>query len=101
MKRIFIILQFCLLFPDLGAQNTIGLSDIINYTNQTYAAGAQNWDIKQDDRGILYFGNNEGLLAFDGSYWKLYKLPNKTILRSIEIGPDHKIYVGGQNEIGF
>jgi ligand-binding sensor domain-containing protein/DNA-binding CsgD family transcriptional regulator len=101
MKRIFIILLLFLLFYDVTAQNTIGLSDIINYTNQAYGAGAQNWDIKQDEKGILYFGNNEGLLTFDGSYWKLYKLPNKTVVRSLEIGVDHKIYVGGQNEIGF
>ena len=85
----------------LYAQNSIGLPDVINYTNQIYAGGAQNWDIQQDENGILYFGNNEGLLSFDGSYWKIYPLPNKTVVRSIKIGPDNKIYVGGQNELGF
>src|SRR5665647_143863 len=83
------------------AQNSIGLSDVINYTSQTYGAGAQNWDIEQDENGILYFGNNEGLLTFDGSYWKIFRLPNKTVVRSIETGEDRRIYVGGQNEMGF
>ncbi|MDB5199069.1 MAG: hypothetical protein JWO92_1032 [Chitinophagaceae bacterium] len=101
MKKVSLILLLFFLFKRLPAQNSIGLSDIINYTNQLYAAGAQNWDIKQDENGILYFANNEGLLTFDGSYWKLYKLPNNTVVRSVEIGYDHKIYVGGQNEIGF
>ncbi len=82
-------------------QNTIGLPDVINYTKSTYNAGLQNWDIKQDRNGIIYIANNEGLLSFDGTYWKLYPLPNKTIVRSVEIGIDNKIYVGGQDELGY
>lgn len=82
-------------------QNTIGLPDVINYYKGTYNAGLQNWDIKQDKNGIIYLANNEGLLSFDGKYWKLYPLPNKTIVRSIEIGADNRIYVGGQDELGY
>jgi hypothetical protein len=40
-------------------------------------------------------------LSFDGKYWKSYPLPNKTIVRSLEIGTDNKIYVGGQDEFGY
>lgn len=85
----------------LFGQNTIGLPDVINYTKQTYSAGLQNWDIKQDKNGIIYLANNEGLLSYDGRNWNLYSLPNKTIVRSVEIGPDNKIYVGGQDELGY
>jgi len=92
-----------LLFLPLSVfcQNTIGFPDIINYTKQTYSAGLQNWDIKQDKNGLMYFANNEGLLTFDGITWNLYPLPNKTIVRSVEIGFDNKIYVGGQDEFGY
>ena len=83
------------------AQNTIGLPEIINYTKQAYNAGTQNWDIRQGRNGILYFGNNEGLVSFDGTFWNLYPLPNRTILRSIEISKDQKIYTGGQSEFGY
>ena len=83
------------------AQNTIGLPEIINYTKQAYNAGTQNWDIRQGRNGVLYFGNNEGLLSFDGTFWNLYPLPNRTILRSIEISKDQKIYTGGQSEFGY
>ncbi len=82
-------------------QNTIGLPEIINYSKQAYSAGSQNWDIKQDEGGVLYFANNEGLLSFDGTFWKSYPHPNKTIVRAIEIAADQKIYTGGQNEIGY
>ena len=79
---LFLILNCCL---GVYAQNTIGLPEIINYSKQSYNAGSQNWDIKQDRHGVIYFGNNEGMLSFDGTFWKLYPLPNHTIVRSIEI----------------
>ena len=91
-----------LILPFTGyCQNTIGLPDILNYGKAEYNAGLQNWDIKQDKNGIIYIANNEGLLSFDGSYWNLYPLPNKTIVRSIEISTDNKIYAGGQDEFGY
>ena len=89
MRRLLLLL----LIPiQLMAQNTIGLPDAINYDKQEYNAGLQNWEIKQDKNGILYVANNEGLLTFDGRYWNLFPLPNKTIVRSVEIGLDNKIY---------
>jgi ligand-binding sensor domain-containing protein/DNA-binding CsgD family transcriptional regulator len=94
-------LLFLLLPFGLSAQNSIGLPDVINYSKQSYAAGLQNWDIKQDKNGIIYIANNEGLLSFDGLFWTLYRLPNRTNVRSVEIGPDGKIYVGGQDELGY
>lgn len=81
-------------------QNTIGIPEFINYSKQQYGAGTQTWDIKQDKKGILYFANNDGLLTFDGSYWKTYPLPNKTVVRSLLI-QNEKIYVGGQDELGY
>ncbi len=98
MKTIIVLL----LFPiTLFAQNTIGLPEVLNYNKQTYNAGLQNWDFEQDINGIIYIANNEGLLSFDGTFWKLNPLPNKTIVRSVKIDSDGKIYVGGQGEFGF
>ncbi len=91
-----------LLLPYLaGAQNTIGLPRIINYTKTDFHGGAQTWDIRQDAAGRLYFANNEGLLSFDGNFWKDYALPNKTILRSLALEESGRIYVGGQGELGY
>lgn len=96
-----ILFVFLLLSTKLSAQNTIGLPDIINYSKQVYKAGLQNWDFKQDKNGLIYCANNEGLLSYDGKFWKLYPLPNRTIVRSVEIAADQNIYVGGQDELGF
>ncbi|WP_315820371.1 hypothetical protein [Paraflavitalea speifideaquila] len=83
------------------AQNTIGIPAIINYSRQAYNAGNQNWNIGQDQNGLLYFANNKGLLVFDGTSWRTYPLPGGTIVRSLAIGDSNKIYVGGQGEFGY
>jgi DNA-binding CsgD family transcriptional regulator len=91
-----------LLLPFSGyTQNTIGLPDVLNYAKETYNAGLQNWDIQQDSNGVIYIANNEGLMSFDGHYWSLYPLPNRTIVRSVAVGHNHHIYVGGQDELGY
>jgi len=98
MKKLLLLI----FFPLTGySQNTIGLPDVINYSKQSYSAGLQNWDIRQDKNGIIYVANNEGLLSYDGRSWNVYSLPNKTNVRSVEIGADNRIYVGGQDELGF
>lgn len=99
--KALLTLAVCCRMSTASAQGTIGLREVISYEKQTYNAGAQNWDMRQDVQGRVYFANNEGVLTFDGIYWKLYPLPNKTIVRSIEFGPDHRLYAGGQDEIGY
>ncbi|HEY0680503.1 MAG TPA: triple tyrosine motif-containing protein [Chitinophagaceae bacterium] len=96
------IFFLCILYTlSVNGQNTIGLPDIINYSKQAFRAGAQNRQIRQDKKGVMYFANNEGLLSFDGINWKIYPLPRKSIVRCLEFGPDNKLYVGGQDEFGY
>jgi DNA-binding CsgD family transcriptional regulator len=83
------------------SQNTIGIPDIINYPRDVYNAGTQNRGIVQDRNGVLYFANYQGLLTFDGNYWRNYPLSNKTVVRSIAIGKDNRIYAGGQDDFGY
>jgi hypothetical protein len=101
MKRVqlaILLLLLCVRWV-LG-QNTIGLPLIVNYTKADFHGGSQTWDIGEDRNGYLYFANNEGLLSFDGNYWKAYPLPNRTIMRSLAIDGE-RIYAGGQGEIGY
>jgi len=44
-------------------QNTIGLPEIINYSNEDYHGGSQTWSAQQGQNGILYFANNDGVLS--------------------------------------
>ena len=102
MKKNFLLILICNAFIGaLMAQSKIAIPSIKSYTAVDYNAGSGIWDIKQGKNGMLYLANNDGLLTFDGSYWKTYALPNKSAIKSLEIDPSGKIYVGGQDEIGY
>ncbi|HTN36309.1 MAG TPA: triple tyrosine motif-containing protein [Arachidicoccus sp.] len=98
-----IALTIILLFSiqESQSQNTIGLPNVTNFTQQDFKAGVQNWMITQDALGIMYFANTDGLLTYNGNDWKIFPLPNKTLVRSLAISPDGKIYAGGQDELGY
>jgi len=97
------ILLTILTWTTLGgvAQNTIGIPDIINYPRDIYNAGTQNRGVAQDANGVMYFANYEGLLSFDGNYWKCYPVSTRTVVRSVAIGKDNRIYVGAQDDFGY
>ncbi|HTN19008.1 MAG TPA: triple tyrosine motif-containing protein [Pelobium sp.] len=99
MKKICLAFSMLFFFIEVKAQ--IGIPQINNYSSRLYKGGTQNWEIAQDRNGIMYFANNEGLLSYNGKFWKLYPLPHKTVVRSLKIDSSGKIYVGGQDEIGY
>lgn len=49
----------------------------------------------------MYFGNNSGLLRYDGSRWKLFPLPASGIVRAVYVASDGRIYVGSFEEFGY
>lgn len=103
-KSILIIISF-LLFASLHAVGTeiksIGVPYVQNYTKTIYQSGNQNWSVTRDEHGIMYFGNSEGLLSFDGKYWQSYRMPNGLIVRAVAANGNGKIYSGGFGELGY
>ncbi|MCP4155151.1 MAG: response regulator [bacterium] len=71
-----------------------------NYSYLEYDHHPQNWCICQDKNGIIYVGNRGGILVFDGVSWQIVIVPN-LLVRSMSTAPDGRIYVGGNNELGF
>lgn len=80
---------------------SIGVPYVQNYPKATYLSGNQNWAISKDSKGIMYFGNAQGLLTYDGKYWEEYVMPNRQIVRSVAAGSDGKIYTGSFGEFGY
>jgi hypothetical protein len=77
------------------------LPKITHYSRTDFQADAQFWMMTRDNDGILYFGNNDGALIFDGERWQKVLLPNNSGVRSLVTTPDGKVYAGGYNEIGL
>ncbi|RIV47482.1 regulator [Flagellimonas pelagia] len=85
-----------------GQMKGTGLPNIKNFTKTEYQSGTQNWDIHQDSNGNVYFANNNGLLQYDGSTWRTYRIPNSTNIRSVKFDSiSGRIYVGAYNEFGY
>ncbi|UOE50517.1 transcriptional regulator [Mucilaginibacter sp. SMC90] len=80
---------------------SIGVPYVQNYTKALYQFGNQNWSVTRDEHGIMYFGNAQGLLAFDGKYWQQYHMPNGLIVRAVTADGKGKIYAGGYGEFGY
>ncbi len=104
MRKITITINCLIVSVSLMySQNKLesGFPLVNNYSPKEYGADTQNWAIMQDERGIMYFGNNLGLLEFDGADWKLYPMPNNATCRSLASGEDGKIYAGGVGDLGY
>jgi ligand-binding sensor domain-containing protein len=72
-----------------------------HYSNQDYHAGNQNWSVVAEPDGFVYFGNNDGLLIFDGNRWTTLRIPGQTIVRSVYVAADKRIYTGSYEEFGY
>jgi signal transduction histidine kinase/DNA-binding response OmpR family regulator/ligand-binding sensor domain-containing protein len=71
------------------------------FSPKEYKASVENWCIKQDKRGVMYFGNSDGVLEYDGSNWRLIKTPNNSIVRSLCFDDKGKIFVTASSDFGY
>ncbi|MCI0695784.1 SpoIIE family protein phosphatase [candidate division KSB1 bacterium] len=80
---------------------TAGRPLIRNYDPTEYGAAFNYWAIAQDQRGVMYFGNWNGILEYDGVSWRLISTPNKSGVRSLAIDANYRIYVGAVGDLGY
>ena len=52
-------------------QTDVGHPFLTYFGPADYDAAGQNWAIIEDERGVIYVGNNVGLLEYDGVSWRL------------------------------
>lgn len=104
MKKIsWLLFTFLLVTCHVHGQfNRYGKVSIANYPAETTNGSEQNWAVTQDNRGVIYVGNDDkGVLEFDGSEWRNIPMPNKSIVRSLACSEDGTVYVGAVSEIGY
>lgn len=71
---------------------------IRHFSYKQLGASTLVWNVVQDDQGLLYLANNEGVIIYDGSSWQLVPTPNP--VRSLAIGPNKIILVGCKEDLG-
>jgi len=104
-KLLFCLAFFCAFFSTAeGFSQTYPLQGsplIQHYFYKDYGGSNQVWCALQDKRGVMYFGDNGGILEFDGSTWRHIQMPKRTTVRSMCADSNGTIYVGSVNEFGF
>ena len=90
-----------ILFIAISSPVLANKANVVNFHRADYGAANKNWSIAQDSDGVMYFGNDNGLLEFDGIRWRLYKPPHDQMVRSVAVSPDGLIFTGGYEEFGF
>ncbi len=75
--------------------------NVVNFYRVVYDAANKNWAVTQDTFGVMYLGNDKGLLEFDGIRWKLHTLPEAEVVRAVAVNSKNQIFTGGYEEFGL
>jgi diguanylate cyclase (GGDEF)-like protein len=78
-----------------------GFPLITVYPAETHKGGPQTFDIAQDPRGVLYFGNLHGLMTYDGAWWRMMKLPDDQVALSVAADARGRVVLGMVNDAGY
>jgi signal transduction histidine kinase/ligand-binding sensor domain-containing protein len=85
-----------------GDDREIGRPFVSCYTPKDYGGySIQNWSFAQDNDGVLYVGNGDGVLVFDGSSWGLIENEMQSDVRWLARDENGRIYVSGTGEFGY
>lgn len=100
MKPFRLFLLFFVLLPGMQAQPVN--FPVQNYSLRDYGRlrSSQNICIVQDKKGLMYFGNANGLLQFDGRSWEFIPVKEGAYVTALAVDSSGKVYVGSQSEFG-
>lgn len=73
---------------------------IVHFDRNDFKADPQFLTMCENEDGTMIFGNNDGVLIFDGEHWQKVKLPNNSSVNALVKTSDGKVYAGGYNELG-
>jgi ligand-binding sensor domain-containing protein len=73
-----------------------------NYSEEVYQKDPQNWSICEDNQGVLYFGNYNCILSFNGEKWLSIPTSNQSnYITALYYNPGDTMYWGGGGDFGY
>ena len=70
------------------------------FSTRDYGGDNQNWSAIQDPEGMLFFGNNNFVLDYDGQRWDHIAVPGGFAIRGLAVDSTGAIWVGGAGKLG-
>jgi DNA-binding CsgD family transcriptional regulator len=103
MRILVFIFVFALSWISLrGIPKTEGTPFINYYSYDDYRVSNNNWDMVQDQRHIMYFANEFGILEFDGVRWQIIQVAtNRSNIKSLAIDKNGRLFAGAQGDFGY
>ena len=77
-----------------------GLPFIDLYPPREYGGHSQIWHIVEDSTGLLYFGNLNEVLIYDGTSWDHIDIPDAAFVRGLAVDAQDTLWIGGTDELG-
>ncbi len=108
MTRSLFVLLLCI--QNLLSQPLPGRQEILaergrpylqNFAPKEYGGYQENYAVARDQRGLVYFGNNWGVLQYDGVSWRLIKTGKETTVLALEPDSTGAMFVGQENGFGY
>ncbi|MBO7572890.1 MAG: HD domain-containing protein [Bacteroidales bacterium] len=97
-RKFFVIVFFVLAFVTAFAQSDeYGIPQIKNFGPADYRQESQNFCVVQDKNSLMYFGNTNGVMEYDGEHWTIVKVPGRP---KIAVNENNDIFYGGYNTFG-
>lgn len=93
----FLLIFYSFIAPLFAQSDSVFIR---NYQTASYKATAFNYSAIEDERGMLFFANESGVLQYDGSQWKLISIADFSSANTL-LKVNDRIYVGGRNEFGY
>lgn len=79
----------------------IGIPFIKNFETNDVYSNSKYTGIAQDNRGVIYFSSELGLVEFDGKNWKNIKINGNLNVTAIATDRYGKIFVGAMGDFGY
>jgi signal transduction histidine kinase/CheY-like chemotaxis protein len=70
------------------------------FSTREYGGDNQNWSATQNPEGLLFFGNNNFVLDYDGQRWDHIAVPGGFAIRGLAVDSTGEIWAGGSGKLG-
>ena len=82
------------------ASSEAGIPIMQSFGVRDYEEHNQNWAAVQDAAGVLYVGNKDVVLAYDGQSWESIHTGG-SFIRCLAVDAADRIWIGGVDEFGY
>ena len=99
------LISVCLCQTTIAQLEEAAQPVIRNFNYGEFRSDPQSWSLIQSNTGLMYFGNNAGILQYDGVNWSRVKAradgQRPVNIRMMAADTAGVIYYGGRNDFGY